>query len=180
MRWLRPKNVFSEVIGGDDSCCLGGDEHVGGQGGGLRRSPGRSPISFYRTLLYIILHIYLQKCTVIWFSDTITKMQEIRTQNSFGFDSTNTQGHAIPHLNMMLCPFWVLFSKRLSLWTCIRSQQQEACWHNVYFDTFPTKYNCWDCYFDLEGSKACLIDCQNKTVKLGSGEQNLTYWAWID
>ena len=121
MRWLRPKNVFSEVIGGDDSCCLGGDEHVGGQGGGLRRSPGRSPISFYRTLLYIILHIYLQKCTVIWFSDTITKMQEIRTQNSFGFDSTNTQGHAIPHLNMMLCPFWVLFSKRLSLWTCIRS-----------------------------------------------------------
>ena len=41
--------MFSEVIGGDDSCCLGGDEHVGGglqglQGGGLRRSPGRSPI----------------------------------------------------------------------------------------------------------------------------------------
>ena len=59
--------MFSEVIGGDDSCCLGGDEHVGGQGGGLRRSPGRSPISFYRTLLYIILHIFAKMYSYLIF-----------------------------------------------------------------------------------------------------------------
>ena len=47
----RKKSVFKGYWG-DDSCCLGGDEHVDGQGGGLvttrssrrrSRSPGKSP-----------------------------------------------------------------------------------------------------------------------------------------
>ena len=62
------KNVFSEVIGGDDSCCLGGDEHVGGQGGGLRRSPGRSPIFILPNFtLYYIAYIFAKMYSYLIF-----------------------------------------------------------------------------------------------------------------
>ena len=36
----RKKSVFKGYWG-DDSCCLGGDEHVDGQGGGVRHQGGR-------------------------------------------------------------------------------------------------------------------------------------------
>ena len=60
--------MFSEVIGGDDSCCLGGDEHVGGQGGGLRRSPGRSPIFILPNFtLYYIAYIFAKMYSYLIF-----------------------------------------------------------------------------------------------------------------